>query len=106
LVINMERALEGYIQHLLDSAEYKRYACIRDKVKEYPELKARIDDFRMKNFELQRSDNAFDMLERFEHEYEALLEEPLVLEFLDAELAFCRMMQQNNNTIMRAIHFE
>ena len=102
----MERALDLYIQEVLASEEYKRYACIRDKVKEYPDLKARIDIFRTKNFELQRSDDAFDKLEEFEREYEELMEEPMVAEFLDAELAFCRMMQKNNNIIMRAIHFE
>jgi len=102
----MERALDLYIQEILCSDEYKRYACIRDKVKEDPELKARIDAFRTRNFELQRSDDAFDRLDQFEREYEALMEESMVSEFLDAELAFCRMMQKNNNIIMRAIHFE
>ena len=102
----MERALNLYIQEILSSAEYKRYARIRDKVKEYPDLKNRIDAFRTQNFELQRSEDAFDKLDQFEREYEALAEDPMVSEFLAAELAFCRMMQENNNIIMRAIHFE
>lgn len=102
----MERALELYIQEILSSEEYTRYARLRDRLKEDPDLKGRVDIFRMRNFELHRSNDAFDRLEGFEREYEDLLEEPLVSEFLDAELAFCRMIQKNNDCIMRAIHFE
>ncbi len=103
----MERALEAYIQEILNSPEYKEYAKVRDKVKLYPDLKIQIDEFRTKNFEIQRSkDAAFEKLEEFEREYGEFRDIPLVSEFLEAELAFCRMMQQNNNVIMNAIRFE
>ena len=103
----MERALEAYIQAILHSPEYKAYAEVRDKVKLYPDLKIQIDEFRTKNFEMQRSgDVAFEKLEELERKYEEFRDIPLVSEFLEAELAFCRMMQQNNNCIMNAIHFE
>ncbi len=103
----MERALNVYIQRILDSDEYREYARIRDKVKRDPELKTRIDEFRKRNFEMHRSeDAALEKLEAFEREYGDFMDEPLVSEFLNAELAFCRMMQQNNDIIMRAIQFE
>ena len=41
----MEQALQTYIQGILNSPEYKEYAKIRDKVKLYPDLKAKIDEF-------------------------------------------------------------
>lgn len=100
-------ALDAYIQELLQSPEYKEYAAVLDKVKLYPDLKAQIDEFRTKNFEMQRSgDVAFEKLEEFEREYGEFRDIPLVSEFLQAELAFCRMMQENNNVIMNAIRFE
>ncbi len=103
----MERALDVYIQEILKSPEYKEYAQMRDEVKRYPDLKAQIDEFRTRNFEMQRSkDAAFDKLDEFERQYGEFMDMPMVYEFLDAELAFCRMMQQNNNVIMKAIHFE
>ena len=103
----MEHALNAYIQEILNSPEYKGYAEIRDKVKLYPDLKAQIDEFRTRNFEIQRSnDAAFEKLEAFEREYGEFRDIPMVSEFLEAELAFCRMMQQNNNVIMNAIRFE
>lgn len=103
----MESALQQYIQEILDSREYREYAESRDKVKQYPELKKQIDEFRTKNYEIQRSrDAAFEKLEEFEREYKDFMDLPMVSEFLEAELAFCRMMQQNNSIIMDAIQFE
>ena len=103
----MESALQQYIREILDSREYREYAEIRDKVKQYPELKKQIDEFRAKNYEIQRnSDTAFEKLEAFEREYKDFMDQPLVSDFLEAELAFCRMMQQNNSIIMEAIQFE
>lgn len=100
-------ALDAYIQEILNSPEYKEYATVLDKVKLYPDLKVQIDEFRTKNFEIQRSgDDAFEKLEELEREYGEFRDIPLVSEFLQAELAFCRMMQENNNVIMNAIRFE
>jgi cell fate (sporulation/competence/biofilm development) regulator YlbF (YheA/YmcA/DUF963 family) len=103
----VEHALDTYIQEILASPEYKQYAQIRDKVKLYPDLKAQIDEFRAKNFEVQKSkESAFEKMEEFERQYGEFMDIPMVSEFLEAELAFCRMMQRNNLTIMEAIRFE
>ena len=103
----MEHALNAYIQEILASPEYTRYAQIRDKVKLYPDLKAQIDEFRTRNFEVQRSkEAAFEKMEEFERQYGEFMDIPMVSEFLEAELAFCRMMQKNNLVIMDAIRFE
>ena len=100
-------ALDAYIQEILHSSEYREYAAVLEKVKLYPDLKAQIDEFRTKNFEMQRRGiDAFEKLDELEREYEEFRDIPLVSEFLQAELAFCRMMQENNNVIMNAIRFE
>ena len=84
--------------------EYEKQLC---RVKEVPELKAQIDEFRMRNFQLQTGgDNAFDKLEQFEEEYAEFRENPLVNDFLASELAFCRMMQEINKSIMNSVDFE
>ena len=72
-----------------------------------PDLKAKIDDYRVRNFELQMSeDNALDKIDQFEREYANFRENPLVSDFLAAELAFCRMIQDINTQIAEAMHFE
>jgi len=103
----LENALEQIIEAILDSPEYKRYDEQRNKVKQYPELKAQIDEFRTRNYMLQTGDEAaFDKIDEIEEEYYEFRQNDLVSEFLAAELAFCRMMQDINLRMTEAVHFE
>ena len=45
-------------------------------------------------------------MDAFEQEFERFREDPVVDEFLRAELAFCRMMQEINLYITEAVNFE
>lgn len=103
----VEKALEQLVAEILVSDIYKEYDIQRNKVNEVPDLKEKINEYRIKNFELQMSeDNALDKIDQFEREYAEFRENPLVSDFLAAELAFCRMIQQINTHIAEAIHFE
>ena len=104
---NVDNAVNQLIFALQESAVYKKYKEKLSEVNRYPDLKKQIDEFRTRNFELQNSaDCAFDMLEAFEKEYEGFRENTLVDEFLAAELAFCRMMQEINIQITEAMQFD
>lgn len=104
---NIDDAVDQFIGAILETEEYKEYARIRDEVRQYPELKAQIDEFRIRNYELQTSkDNAFEKIDQFEKEYADFRENPMVSDFLASELAFCRMMQNINIRITEAVHFE
>jgi len=104
---NIDNAVEQIIDAILSSEEYRQYDLKRNQVKQYPELKAQIDEFRKRNYELQNSeDYAFDKIDAFEREYADFRENPLVSDFLAAELALCRMMQNINLRITEAMHFE
>lgn len=110
---NRNRAVWESIDTLVDAIknteEYQKYEFQKEKVKRIPELKERIDDFRKKNYELQnspQSDNLMAEVERFQKEYQSFMENPLVEDFLQAELAFCRLMQDVNVHITAAIDFE
>ena len=103
----IDQALEHLIATILESEEYREFDAKRNEVKQYPELKARIDEFRERNFLLQISDNnAFDKMEQLEREYEDIIENSMVSDFLEAELAFCRMMQDLNLRLTEALNFE
>lgn len=104
---NIDNAVEHIIDAILSSEEYRQYDVQRNKVNQYPELKAQIDEYRKLNYELQnRKDYAFDKIDAFEREYAVFRENPLVSDFLAAELALCRMMQNINLRITEAMHFE
>ncbi len=69
----------------------------------------KVNEYRQRNFELQNetdSEELFDRMEAFEKEYEKLREDPLVDDFLRAELAFCRLMQEVDLLLAQAIDFE
>ena len=90
---NVNQAVEQMVQAIRNSDAYLEYQKQLARVKEQSELKRQIDEFRTRNFELQTSkDTNFDKLDQFTRENEAFRENPLVSDFLAAELAFCRMM--------------
>lgn len=104
---NVDNAVEQMIEAILNSGEYLHYREELMKVKQVPELKARLDEFRKRRFLLQHSDDyAFDKLEEFEKEFQEFREEPQVEAFLAAELSFCRMMQSVDERITEALQFE
>lgn len=104
---NMEDAVQGFISAIKDSEEYRDYTREKEKVKQFPELKEQIDEYRRRNYEMQNSDDTvFENIEEFEREYADLWEKPLAADFLAAELAFCRMMQEVNLRVTESLDFE
>ena len=103
----LDEAVEQLVEVIRASEDYQEYHKQLEKVKQYPELKEKIDEFRRRNFELQCSpDYAFDKMEQFELEYREFQEDPLVSDFLAAELAFCRMVQDIEQKLTENIDFE
>lgn len=103
------KAVERFVGDIKKSEIYVEYAFQRDKLKKQPELFDKVKEYRQKNFELQNStqgEDLFEKMDAFEKEYEKFREIPLVDDFLRAELAFCRMMQEVNAQIMTELDFE
>ena len=103
----IDQAVKQMVQAIRNTDAYLEYRRQLDRIKEQPELKKQIDDFRTKNFELQTSkDTNFDKIDQFTRENEAFRENPLVSDFLAAELAFCRMMQEIGLYVTDQMKFE
>lgn len=93
----LNRISEPVSRFLKNTDEYRRYFHEKEKLSRFPELKKQIDEFRRRNFELQNQENAdvlFDKIDEFEREFESLRDNPLVNDFLAAELAVCRLIQE------------
>lgn len=98
-----------FAEKIMQTEIYQEYNFQKNKLKKLPELYERINDYRRKNFALQQEkdkDVLYDKMEQFEREYEDFRENPLVDDFLKAELAFCRMMQDINLQMTRELGFE
>mgnify|MGYP000514826740 CR=1 FL=1 len=108
-MMEVQEALEQLAQAIKDSDIYREYRRQSEKVDNTGDMREKIDEYRVRNFELQNSvqtEDLLDKLDDFEREYEKFREDPLVEEFLDAELAFCRMMQEIGLYVTDQMHFE
>lgn len=104
---DLNQAVDTFIEAILASETYRTYQAELEKVKQDPELKKQIDEFRKRNFELQLSQDAdYERLDHFEKEYESFREQPLVADFLAAELDLCRKMQEISMRVVEALNFE
>lgn len=106
---NYERETEDFIKRLYETDICREYFKQRDAIKQYPELKRQIDEFRQRNYKLQNemdSGSLFDEVDRFEKEYEEFRKNPIVNDFLAAELAFCRLYQEVSDKIATAFAME
>ena len=103
-MMEVQEALEQLAQAVKESEVYREY-----RRQSAGDMREKIDEYRVRNFELQNSvqtEDLLDKLDDFEREYEKFREDPLVEEFLDAELAFCRMMQEIDVKLAEAMDFE
>lgn len=74
-----------------------------------PELLAQVDDYRRKRFEMQSitsGEELYDKVDAFEREFAAWKEQPLVSNYLDAELAVCRLMQGISLSMVNELEFD
>ena len=102
-------SLKVFIEEVKKSSVYTEYLIQRDRLRKYPELKKQVDEYRQKNFELQTQswpDQLFDEIDRFQKEYETFRENPVVHDFLSAELALCRMMQNINYEVVKVVSLD
>ena len=61
--------LNALIEEMRESRAYQNYLCMEQELEKDPELKSRVDDYRIRNYRLQQSENvdlydAVDSLER------------------------------------------
>ncbi len=109
IMSQINEALEGLIQAIWEGEEYKRYQEIRAKVHEQPELEQRIHAFRKKNYEVQNRANEralYDQVDGLEREGIEFRKDPLVNEYLNAELGICRLFQRINWELVQNMDFD
>jgi cell fate (sporulation/competence/biofilm development) regulator YlbF (YheA/YmcA/DUF963 family) len=104
---DIDSSIEQLVTAILESDVYREYDEVRNQVNQYPELKRQINEYRRRNYDLQQNDsNNFEKIDAFEKEFSQFRENPLVSDYLAAELSFCRMMQDINLKITDALNFE
>ncbi|MCD8324053.1 MAG: YlbF family regulator [Clostridiales bacterium] len=105
----IKESLDEFIRVLQKSDAFCRYQDAHRRVQEYPEKFHRLQEFRKKNYLMQNSGGTADLLaesERLMKEYEDLYVDPVVREFMDAEVAVCRIIQVVNYELVTCLEFE
>lgn len=106
--MELKTSIEELKQSLLESEAFVRYQKVRAEVHNYPEKEYRLHEFRRKNYFLQNSREQLDLFteeDRLEQEY-AVYKDPLLGEYLAAEVAVCRIIQQVNKELIGCLDFE
>ncbi len=105
--MSAQEALEELIAAIKATDEYAEYKNQLTKLNAFPDYKEQVDIYRHESFALQNaSDLKFENLEQFEKNYSEFIENPIVSDFLEAELNFCKMMQGINLKLAESLVFE
>lgn len=107
--MELKTSIEELKQSLLESEAFLRYQKVRAEVHNYPEKEYRFHEFRRKNYFLQNSKEQLDLFTEedwLEQEYADVYKDPLLGEYLAAEVAVCRIIQQVNKELIGCLDFE
>lgn len=106
---SFEEETKQFIYNVKHSDIYVRYYNAKEAAKKDSDIWNQIALYRSQKFELQNyanGDELFDRQDVFERNHSSLLENDLASEFLDAELALCRMLQKISMSLMESLDFE
>ena len=106
---SVDVCLNALIDAVLSSEEYRQYRALQEQISLEPEKEKAINNFRRRNYLLQRNkDNIdlFDEIDKLEQEFQEFRQEPLVEEYLSAELSVCRLVQRINRKLMEQVDFD
>lgn len=96
------------LDFLKNTEEYKAYRSGLEEMRRNPVLFARVNELREKNYLLQEEspEDILDKVDALTNEYEDVIGNASVKAFFEAEAAFCKIMQQFNNTVTNGLEFD
>lgn len=95
-------------QKIKESKEYRKYLDTKKALYEYPELSEKLKEFRRINYDLQNQQgvNNYDAVTELVKQYDELLHNSIVSDFLRAEQRICKLMQKVFNSITDGLEFD
>ena len=94
---------------ILESDVYTMYIKAKEKLMERPELLDSMRRFRQRSYDIQENsniDNPFDEINNLSREYDEVVHDTIVSEYIRAEQRFCKMMNRMYETIAADIDVE
>lgn len=103
---NIDLIVDEFIEAIKDSSAYQEYVEQQQRVKDQPDVIAKIDEIRSLNLRMssiQNSEQAYDELENLDRRFDELSEDQRVFDFIEAENEFIGMYQEIYRRIMDEI---
>lgn len=97
--------LDALIEEMRESRAYQNYLWMEEELEKDPDLKSRVDDYRIRNYRLQQSENVdlYDAADSLERDSYALRKSEKANAYLEVELEVCKMVQKVQDCISEAI---
>ncbi len=107
-MIDRERIVNILANRVMALDEYNEYLRTRDALKEDPELYKRVCDYQEANYKFQRQhgDIKSDQVAELMRMTEEFSHNKLAEDYLQAELGFCRLMQNIVRGVVDKLDFE
>lgn len=95
--------LDALIEEMRESRAYQNYLWMEEELEKDPDLKSRVDDYRIRNYRLQQSENVdlYDAVDSLERDSYALRKSEKANAYLEAELEVCKMVQKVQDLFQR-----
>ena len=95
-------------ESIRNTPEYEEFHRLLLQLREDPELYRRVDEMRDKNFMIQQGDvgDPYDMMDALTNEYEGVINNESVSEFIKAEIALCKMIHEFNRNVTAGLEIE
>ena len=104
-----DKVTENYIKELKKSEVYKQYKDKLNALKKDEEMWNKVTEYKNKRYDLIKNtsgDELFDKADWFEKDYAYIYENKAAKEYLDAEVAICKLVQDTCFKITQAIELE
>lgn len=105
----VQAVIREFVNRMKESDEFCSYREAASELALYPIWKSRVQELRKKNYQLQNSGKETDLyvaLERLQEEYKDIYSNAVTANFLNAEVAVCRIIQQLNEELIDSLDFE
>lgn len=95
-------------EQIKQSLEYQKYIDAKQALCDNMELRNQLKEFRRRNYELQNQMdyNNYDQVYSLVSEYDEILHNSIVSDYLMAEQQICKMMQKVFQTVAEGLEFD
>ena len=105
----VNKSVNGLIDAIRNSDVYLEFMAAQQEVSRIEGLQEKIDAYRMENYRMQQEFQGEELLrktEEFTRKYASFREDPVIDHFLSSELAFCRMVQDVWNELLKKLELD